>query len=52
MPLKWTQIKNNFETTVSNCGFKEIYKTTVCDYGFKNIFVTFKITVVNSDFLH
>ena len=32
-------IKNNFEITVTNCGFKDVFKI-------------FKITVTNSDFLH
>ena len=50
--LKRTWIKNNFETIVINCGFKENYKTTVCDCSSKDISETFKITVINSGFLH
>ena len=37
--LKWTWIKNNFEITITNCGFKDIFKT-------------FKTTVTNGDFLY
>ena len=37
--LKRACIKNNFETIVTN-------------YDFKDIFETFKITVINNDFLH
>ena len=32
-------IKNNFEATVTNCGFKDIFKT-------------FKTTITNGDFLY
>ena len=42
----------SFKTTVSNCGSKRNYKTTVYNCGFKDIFVSFKITVINGDFLH
>ena len=45
---RWT--KNNFETTVSNCGSKENWKTTVTDCGFKDIYETFKITVTDDGF--
>ena len=51
LPLKWRWIKNNFETTVTNCGFKENCKTTILNCGFKYIFETFKIIVINSGFL-
>ena len=37
--LKWVWIKNNFETTVTNCGFKDISETL-------------KITVTDNGFLH
>ena len=37
--LKRVWIKNNFETTVTN-------------YGFKDIFKTFKTTITNGDFLY
>ena len=37
--LKWVWIKNNFEITVTNCGFKDIFKT-------------FKTIVTNGDFLY
>ena len=52
LPLKWRWIKNNFETTVTNCGFKENCKTTIANCGFKYIFETFKIIVIKSGFLH
>ena len=52
LSLKWRWIKNNFETTVNNYGFKENCKTIVTNYGFKHIFETFKITVTNDSFLH
>ena len=37
--LKRTWIKNNFEITITNCGFKDVFKN-------------FKTTVTNGDFLH
>ena len=43
LSLKWRWIKNNFETTVTNCGFKENCKTIICNCGFKDI--SFKTTV-------
>ena len=52
LPLKWRWIKNNFETIVSNCDFKENCKIIVCDCGFKHIFEIFKTTVTNGGFLH
>ena len=45
-------IKNNFEITVTNYGFKENCKTTIYDCGFKDIFKTFKIIVTDDGFLH
>ena len=42
---EWT--KNNFETTIINCGSKENCKTTVNDCGFKDIYKNFKTTVTN-----
>ena len=45
--LKWGWIKNNFETTFTNCGSKEKCKTTVIDF-----FYTFKTIVTNGGFLH
>ena len=50
--LKYEWIKNNFETTVTNCGYKENCKTTVTDCGFKDIYETFKTTVTNGSFTH
>ena len=50
--LKRRWIKNNFETTITNCGFKKNCKTTVANCGFKDIFETFKTTVTNDGFLH
>ena len=41
--LKRGCIKNNFETTVTNCDFKENCKITVTCYDFKDIYETFKI---------
>ena len=40
--LKRAWIKNNFEITVINYGFKKNCKIIVCDCGFKDIFETFK----------
>ena len=45
LPLKWRWIKNNFKTTVTNCGFKENCKIIICNCIFKNIFENFKIIV-------
>ena len=50
--LKRVWIKNNFETTVTNCGFKENSKATVCDCGFNDISETFKTIVTNGGFLY
>ena len=52
IPLKHGWIKNNFETIVTNCAFKENCKTTVTDCGFKDIYETFKITVTDYGFTH
>ena len=52
IPLKHGWIKNNFETIVTNCAFKENCKTTVTDCGFKDISGTFKTTVTNDGFTH
>ena len=52
IPLKHGWTKNNFETAVTNCGFKENCKTTVTDCGFKDIYETFKTTVINGGFIH
>ena len=52
IPLKRKWIKNNFETIVTNCGFKKNCKTIDYDYDFKDISTIFKITFTNSNFLH
>ena len=46
----WT--KNNFETTITDCDFKENYKITITNCDFKNIYETFKITVINDGFTY
>ena len=50
--LKRAQIKNNFETTITNCNFKKNCKTTITNCDFKDIFKTFKTTITNGGFLH
>ena len=50
--LKRAYIKNNFETTDINNGFKENCKITIINCDFKDISKTFKTTVINSGFLH
>ena len=52
MSLKRGWIKNNFETTVTNCGSNENNKTIVTDCGFKDISKIFKTTLNNGGFLH
>ena len=47
---EWT--KNNFETIVTNCGFKKNCKITVINCDFKDIYETFKITIINYGFTH
>ena len=44
------QIKNNFETTIINYGYKENCKITVYECGFKDISKAFKTTVSNGGF--
>ena len=44
------EFKIIFETTVTNCGFKENCKTTTRDCGFKDIFGNFKTTITNGGF--
>ena len=46
----WT--KNNFETTIINCGSKENCKIIVTNGGFKDIYETFKTTVTNGGFTY
>ena len=50
--LKHVWTINNFKTAVTNSGSKENCNTTVIDCGFKDIYETFKTTVTNGGFTH